>query len=381
MIIIIIQQRPRLFSRTCDGSIRTAAKIDICILRDGQRLDSSCKVLTDHQRAAVLHSNRAGVSGFLRFIFLSEFQPLAAGHHDCALATDGVAVRVEEDVFDERHIRRQGIVRHQGHIINGRFCKSIGQMLVIVAVVIPHRELGAAGIAHAVLADFVGADKMTDGAFAVLPDVVSVFPSAGTFARQPVVFFVVGQYVKAGRRMNCLCAGIRNLAVLFQGFPLRDCRQPGAALAVQEAERPALKRDRTGPPAKLGHDGAAANGDRSAAAPDCIAVDVAVGVADNAAALAVLNGHAAAEDDHRIGRSARQRMAVQVQRKRAAVDVDLFREVHISQQAQRAALLLGGGQGILEGAVRGHGSIHRQRSRSVRGLFGDDLDVGQSSFL
>ena len=155
-----------------------------------------------------------------------------------------MAVRVEEDVFDERHILRQGIVRHQGHIINALDCKSIGQMLVIVAVVIPHRELCAAGLAHAVPADCpVGAGKMTDGAFAVLPGVVSVFPSAGTFARLPIVFFVVGQYVKAGRRNNCLCAGIHNTVVVvpYQGFPLRDCRQPGASLAVQGAERPALK--------------------------------------------------------------------------------------------------------------------------------------------
>ena len=242
-IIITIQQRPRLFSRTCDGSIRTAAKLDICLLRNGQRLDSSCKVLTDHQKAAGLYPNRTGVSGFLSFAFLSEFQPLAAGHHDCALATDGVAFRVEEDdVLDERHILRQGIVRHQGHIINALACQGIGQMLVIDAVRL-RRELGAAGFAHAVLADFVGADKMTDGAFAVLPFVVSVFPSAGTFARLPIMFFVVGQYVKAGRRNNCLCAGIHNtvVVVLFQGFPLRDCRQPGASLAVQGAERPALK--------------------------------------------------------------------------------------------------------------------------------------------
>ena len=240
-IIITIQQRPRLFSRTCDGSIRTAAKLDICLLRNGQRLDSSCKVLIDHQQAVVLYPNRAGVSGFLSFVFLSEFQPLAAGHHDCALATDGVAFRVEDGVFVERHIRRQGIVRQQGHIINVLACQGIGQMLVIGALRL-HRELGAAGRAHAVPADFpVGAGKMTDGAFAVLPGVVSVFPSAGTFARLPIMFFVVGQYVKAGRRNNCLCAGIRNLAVPFQGFPLRDCRQPGASLAVQGAERPALK--------------------------------------------------------------------------------------------------------------------------------------------
>ena len=113
-------------------------------------------------------------------------------------------------------------------------------MLVIVAVVIPHRELCAAGFAHAVLADFVGADKMTDGAFAVLPGVVSVFPSAGTSARLPIVF-VVGQYVKAVLCNQLLFAGIRNLAVPFQGFPLRDCRQPGAIRSVQGAERPALK--------------------------------------------------------------------------------------------------------------------------------------------
>ena len=254
-------------------------------------------------------------------------------------------------------------------------------MLVIVVVRL-RRELGAAGLAHAVPADCpVGAGKMTDGAFAVLPGVVSVFPSAGTFARLPIVF-VVGQYVKAGSRMNCSCAGIRNtvVVVLFQGFPLRDCRQPGAALAVQEAERPALKRDRTGLPVKLGREGAAKNRD----VPD-VAVNryvVAAGVADNAAALAVLDGHAAAADDQRIESSSRQRMAVQVQGKRAAVDVGLLREVHISQQAQRAALrLLCGGQGFLEGSVRGLGSVHRQRSRSVRGLFGDDLDVGQSSCL
>ena len=75
-------------------------------------------------------------------------------------------------------------------------------------------------------------------------------------------------------------------------------------------------------------------------------------------------------------------MAVQVQGKRAAVDVDLCHKVHVAQQGQRAALrLLCGGQGFFKGAVRGLGSIHRQRSRSVRGLLGDDLDVGQSSFL
>ena len=239
---IIIQQRPRLLSQAGDGSIRTAAKLDICLLRNGQRLDSSCKTFVDHQRAAVLHPNRAGVSGFLSFVFLSENQRLAAGHHDASAAADGVAVRVEEDVFDERHIRRQGIVRHQGHIINVLACQGIGQMLVIGALRL-HRELCAAGFAHAVPADFVGAGKMTDGAFAVHPGVVSVFPSAGTFARLPVVFFVVGQYVKAGRRNNCLCAGIHNTVVVvpFQGFPLRDCRQPGAIRSLQGAERPALK--------------------------------------------------------------------------------------------------------------------------------------------
>ena len=370
---IIIQQCPRLLSRAGDGSIRTAAKFDICRLRDGQRLDSSCKTIVDHQRAAVLHSNRAGVSGFI------ENQPLAAGHHDASAAADGVAVREEHDVFDKRHIRRQGIVRQQGHIINVLACQGIGQMLVIGAIRL-HRELGAAGHAHAVPADFpVGAGKMTDGAFAVLPFVVSVFPSAGTFAVLPGVFFVVGQYVKAGSRMNCLCAGIRNLAVPFQGFPLRDCRQPGASRAVQGAERPALKRDRTGLPVKRGREGAAKNRDVPAAAPDCIAV--AAGAADNAVARAVLNGQAAVSDDQRSVISARQRMAVQVQRKRAAVDVGWCRG-HVVQQGQRAALrLLCGGQGFFKGAVMGRGSIHRQRSQSVHGLLGDDLDVGQGSYL
>jgi len=372
---IIIQQCPRLLSRAGDGSIRTAAKFDICRLRDGQRLDSSCKTFVDHQRAAVLHLNRAGVSGFI------ENQPLASGHHDASAAADGVAVREEHDVALKSHIRRQGIVRQQGHIINVLACQGIGQMLVIGALRL-HRELGAAGFAHAVPVDCpVGAGKMTDGAFAVLPGVVSVFPSAGTFARLPIMFFVVGQYVKAVSRMNCLCAGIHNTVVVvpYQGFPLRDCRQPGAALAVQEAERPALKRDRTGLPVKLGREGAAKNRD----VPD-VAVNryaVAAGVADNAAARAVLNGQVAAADDQRIESSARQRLAVQVQGKRAAVDVDLFREDHLIQQGQRPALLLGGGQGFLEGSVRGLGSVHRQRNRSVRGLFGDDLDVGQSSCL
>ena len=75
-------------------------------------------------------------------------------------------------------------------------------------------------------------------------------------------------------------------------------------------------------------------------------------------------------------------MAVQVQGKRASVDEDLCHKVHVVQQGQRAALrLLCGGQGIFKGAVRGLGSIHRQRSRSVRGLLGDDLDVGQGSYL
>ena len=54
------------------------------VSRDGQRLDSSCKIFVDHQPAAVLYPNRTGVSGFLSFVFLSENQPLAAGHHDCA---------------------------------------------------------------------------------------------------------------------------------------------------------------------------------------------------------------------------------------------------------------------------------------------------------
>ena len=46
-------------------------------------------------------------------------------------------------------------------------------------------------------------------------------------------------------------------------------------------------------------------------------------------------------------------MAVQVQGKRAAVDVDLCHKVHVVQQGQRAALrLLCGGQGFFKGAVR-----------------------------
>lgn len=119
------------------------------------------------------------------------------------------------------------------------------------------------------------------------------------------MFFVVGQYVKAVLCNQLLCAGIRNLAVPFQGFPLRDCRQPGASLAVQGAERPAPKRDRTGLPVKRGREGAAKNRDVPAAAVNRPAV--ADGAADNAA-LAVLNGQAAAEDDQRIVIFARQRM-------------------------------------------------------------------------
>ena len=75
-------------------------------------------------------------------------------------------------------------------------------------------------------------------------------------------------------------------------------------------------------------------------------------------------------------------MAVQVQRKRAAVDVGWCRG-HVVQQGQRPALrLLCGGQGFFKGAViMGLGSIHRQRNQSVHGLLGDDLDVGQISCL
>ena len=130
---------------------------------------------------------------------------------------------------------------------------------------------------------------------------------------------------------------------------------------------------------KLGREGAAKNRDVPAVAENRYVV--AAGVADNAVARAVPNGHAAAFDNHGIEICARQRMAVQVQGKRAAVDVDLCHKVHVVQQGQRSALLLGGGQGIFKGAVRGLGSIHRQRSRSVRGLLGDDLDVGQGSCL
>ena len=46
-----------------------------------------------------------------------------------------------------------------------------------------------------------------------------------------------------------------------------------------------------------------------------------------------------------------------------------------------ALRLLCGGQGFFKGAVMGRGSIHRQRSQSVHGLLGDDLDVGQGSYL
>lgn len=78
---------------------------------------------------------------------------------------------------------------------------------------------------------------MTDGAFAVHPFVVSVFPSAGTFARLPIMFFVVGQYVKAVLCNQLICAGIRNLAVPYQAFPsgIADSQEPSVLFKERNA--------------------------------------------------------------------------------------------------------------------------------------------------
>ena len=163
--------------------------------------------------------------------------------HIQAVPTQAMSVQIQREGLAGIYAVRQHPVCQQpdGLTVNCRIQR--GRHIGIIDFTDASRKLCPAGFAHAVPADFVvGAGKMTDGAFAVLPGVVSVFPSAGTFSLQPVVFFVVGQYVKAVLCNQLFCAGIRNLAVPFQGFPLRDCRQPGgASRSVQGAERPALK--------------------------------------------------------------------------------------------------------------------------------------------